>query len=198
MLTFDEPSHTYCWDGNRVPHVTGVLAPLTDYSMVPPATLELARQKGVAVHKMCEQWAKGELDYGKLPEWMFPVLDWWLQFVNDTGFVFIASERKVFHPMYRYAGTLDFRCLLPKTKLQGEGILDVKRSFMAGGAIGLQTAAYGAADDTQAPRSNRINWRAALRLREDAPPRLQIYEDRNDFNVFLAALTLHNWKRMQP
>jgi len=193
-LTFDPVQHHYFWKGVRVPNVTSIIKPLTDYSMVPEATLELARQKGVAVHSMVELWAANELDYGVMPEWMFPVLDHWLQFVHDTGFQLLSSERRVYHAGFDYAGTLDLRCLLPKTALKGPGILDLKRSFMAGAAIGLQLAAYAAADNLDRAKADKAQWRAALRLREDSPPRLQIYEDKNDFVVFLACLTMWKWR----
>ncbi len=83
MLTFDEARHEYRFHGAVVPHVTGILKPLVDYSMVPPDRLEIARQKGVAVHKMVEADAKGELT--DLPEWMIPVYEYWLQVVNQMG-----------------------------------------------------------------------------------------------------------------
>lgn len=193
VLTFNEAEHRYFWNGKPVPNVTRVLAPLTDYSMVSADTLELARQKGVAVHKMVELWAKGALDVDTLPDWMKPVYAHWLKFVDDTGFEVIASERRVYHPIYRYAGTLDLRGRMTRSKLRGEGILDVKRSFMAGDVIGLQTVAYEAADEAS-NKCERTQWRAALRLREDGPYRLETYDDKSDFNVFLSLLTIHNWK----
>lgn len=193
MLTFDETKHEYQWDGEIVPNVTRVLAPLTDYSMVPPATLDLARQRGVAVHRMVELDANGDLDEVALPEWMRPVLAYWREFVAMTDFKILASERRVYH-QFGFAGTLDLRATMRGRP--GQGIVDIKRSFMGGRVIGLQTAAYAAADDWGIKKkADCIQWRAALRLREDSPPRLQHYEDKNDFNVFLAALTMHNWKR---
>lgn len=194
MLTFDEAAHRYFWNGSPVPNVTRALAPLVDYSMVPAETLETARQKGVAVHKMVELHCKGTLDEANLPEWMRPVLAFWKQFVAETGFELIAAEKRVFHPMYRYAGTLDLRCVLTKSKFKGHGIIDVKRSFLTGKTIGFQTAAYAAADDAANERPEKIQWRGALRLREDTPYRFKPYEDRNDFNAFLTCLAFHKLK----
>jgi len=194
VLTFDEARHEYRFSGAVVPHVTGVLKPLTDYGRVDPDKLEIARQKGVAVHSMVELDAKNEL--GDLPDWMVPVYDYWLQIKQQMGLEIIASERKVYHSTYGYAGTLDLQVFAHNTKLKGPGIIDVKRSFMAGQAIALQTAAYAAACDHESKvPADRIQWRAALRLREDMPPRLETYDNRNDINVFIACLTLHNWRK---
>lgn len=193
-LLFNEASHEYRKGGVVVPHVTGIIGFLTDYSMVNPEQLEIARQKGVAVHKMVEADAKNEL--ADLPDWMIPVYDYWLKVKREAGLEIIASERKVYHPTYRYAGTLDLRVIAHNLKLKGHGIIDVKRSFMAGNAIGLQTAAYANADDASGnyAKTDRIQWRAALRLREDMQPRFQYYDDKNDFSNFLACLTVKRLK----
>lgn len=198
MLTFDEAAHRYYWDGHTVPNVTRVLHDLTDYSMVPADTLELARQKGVAVHHMVELWAKNDLDEAALPDWMRPVFEWWLKFVAESGIEIISSEKRVYHRTYRYAGTLDLKCRMRAFK--GIGIIDVKRSFLAGRSIGLQTAAYKDAENCDCEKDERVLWRAALRLREDAPYRLINEKDDpdifspHDFHVFVAQLTTLNWK----
>lgn len=186
MLTFDPGPHVYRLDGRVIPHVTGVLSILSDFSMVKPDVLENARQKGVAVHKLVEMRAQG-IDC-TLPAWMQRVDDYWKQFCAETGFKLIASEQRVFHPKYQYAGTLDLVCELPGTNNKGAGIIDVKRSFMSGRAIGLQTAAYQHA--YEAGGGTKINWRAALRLREDGPYRLAPYNEQGDFSQFIACLAV--------
>jgi hypothetical protein len=183
-VTFEPIGHIYRCAGRVIPHVTGVLDGLTDYSMVVPHHMEIARQRGTAVHALVEFTAQGiPCD---TPEWMTPVAEYWDQFCAESGFRMIASERRVYHPTYDYAGTLDLVCELPKTKLKGVGILDVKRSFMGGKTIGYQTAAY--AEAYQAGGGEKINWRAALRLREDSPYRLATYPDKGDFSKFLTCL----------
>ena len=193
MLTFDEAQHQYHWRGVPVPNVTRILAPLIDLNHIPADVLETARQKGVAVHKMVELDAKGDLDEDTLPEWMRPVLDKWREFVRDTNFVVFNSEHRVYHPQYRYAGTLDlFGHMGPEKQYV---LIDVKRSFMAGAVIGLQTAAYQAAltHDTHSTIAARAK-RYALRLNENGPYRLELYQNQNDWNTFLALLTIHRWR----
>lgn len=200
MLTFDEPSHTYYWNGKIVPNVTRVLGPLTDYSMVKPDVLEVARQKGVAVHRMVELWAKDDLNADTLPEWMRPVLVQWLKFVDDTSLKVIASEKKVWHPIFKYAGTFDLR--VTRRGAPGHGLIDIKRSFLAGASIGLQTAAYAEAENAAGyTRETRIQWRGALKLREDGAYRYQPFGATDDFSMFTVALKhyttgqiLNEWK----
>lgn len=197
-LIFNEERHEYAYKGVLVPNVTRVLSPLTSYNMVAPDVLEIARQKGVAVHRMVELWAKNDLDESTLPEWMHPVLVQWLKFAEDTGLEVIASEKKVYHPIYKYAGTFDLRVAMRgKT---GHGLIDLKRSFLAGDVIGLQLIAYLEAEncDKSLPP---VSWRGALKLREDGPYRYQPFDGPGDFNVFLAALKhyttgqiLQQWK----
>ena len=193
-LTFDPVAHHYFWQGVRVPNVTSVLADLVDLSVVPPAALEIARQKGIAVHRMVELDAKGDLDEASLPDWMAPVMVQWRNFVAESGFRVIDSEKKLYHPSYRYAGTMD---------LYGELVhaahfayIDVKRSFMGGNVVGLQIAAYQAADVTE-HKDRRTAKRYGLRLKEGEPYRMQEYTDANDFNVFTACLVRHLWKGKQ-
>lgn len=192
MLLFDEAAHTYTWNGVVVPSVTQVLKPLTNYGMIPADKLEIAWQKGNAVHKMVELHAKGDLDEATLPEWMRPVFEKWLRFCDDTGFKIIESERQVYHPAYGYAGTLDLIGMI------GEGdefpLIDVKRSFFAGPVIGMQTAAYAEAYIAETG-DKRIKTRYALKLNEAGPYRLEPFADKKDFNDFITCLAFHKIQR---
>ena len=192
-LQFDEATHTYRYGGIVVPNVTRVLGGLVDYSKIPADTLETARQKGVAVHKMVELDAKGNLDESTLPDWLRPVLDRWRQFIADTGFRVIESEHRVYHGSYHYAGTLD---------LVGDfwggpmAFIDVKRSLMGGHVIGLQLAAYQQAYQFECKEIDTVKKianarRYALRLNENGPYRLEPYTDKWDFPRFLACLSYY-------
>ena len=189
MLTFNEAEHRYFFAGKPVPNVTRILADLTSYAMVDPEKLELARQKGVAVHRMVELWAKNDLDVATLPEWMLPIWEKWLAFVAHTQFEVFVSEYRVYHPTYGYAGTLD---LFGKVNRE-PAFIDIKRSFLAGDVIGLQLAAYQDAFAAQ-EKEGKGAKRFALRLSENTPLRLEPFEDKNDFNVFTACLIRHKWK----
>jgi len=61
-LEFDEESHLYIVDGIIVPSVTQVLSKKfpNKYSSIPPAVLKAAADKGTSIHKMIENYCKGE------------------------------------------------------------------------------------------------------------------------------------------
>lgn len=195
MLTFDPAAHEYRWEGAVVPHVTGIIAPLTNYDRIPRDALERARQQGQAVHKMVELHMENDLDEAKLPAWMTGHYAALLRFIDETGFTCWASERYVFHERLGYAGTLDLAGLLPKVRTSKKAaIIDVKRSFYAGPAIGLQTAGYADAWNTEAPAASKVHERYALRLDANGTYRLEPFEDRDDHAAFLACLQQLRWK----
>ena len=202
-LTFNEERHEYVFDGTRVPSVTQIIAAagLSDYSHIPAAVLEKARQEGTAMHRLIEYDIAGDLDEDSLPEWLKPRLAAWRKFQAETGFVPDSSEKLIYHKMYEYAGTADmFGTASKLPKLKGRGVLDLKRSFAAGAAIALQLAGYQAAENSTllkeggGGREMMVQWRAALRLLDDGTYRFQTFEDGDAFTCFVACLTVQRWK----
>ena len=186
-----EEDHTYWLDGKLIPGVTTIIKDLTDYSIIPPIILETARQKGNAVHAMINLWATDNLgERADQPDWLQPCYDEMLRFIDDSGLKIIASEKLVYHPQYKYAGTLDIRCTMRGKN--GIGIIDAKRSFFAGAAIGLQLAGYQGAENINIDQEP-VLWRAALKINEKSAYRLEPYDDRNDWTTFLACLVRYNW-----
>lgn len=197
MLSFDEPTHVYRWNGNVVPGVTRALDGLTDYRWVTAEQLELAREEGKAIHYMVELYAKNDLDERELDPWFGPRLVALKKLIADTQMKVIASEEKVYHPGFGYAGCLDLAATLvvpgmDKKPIEARAILDVKRSFAAGAAIGLQLAAYMEAKN--AASTEKFDRRYALQLRDDGTYRLREFDDKSDFQTFLACLIRHKWK----
>lgn len=204
MLRFEPDEHRYYWNGDLVPNVTRVLGGLVSYDHIPPTILQNAQREGTAIHKMVEQDCKGELDIQRLymdpgEAWKVPRFEAWTTFKMETGFECIASEVLLYHQTYRYAGTADLFGHLTKwdkVKINGPVNIDIKRSFFAGSAIGLQTAAYTQAWNAARPRNERVPDanRFALRLDSDGKYRLLRFDDRNDFNVWTAQLVTYRWK----
>lgn len=204
MLTFQPSPHHYFWNGTRRPNVTSVLAPLTDFSMVPPDTLERARLEGVDIHKMVELHAKDDLDEAGLPEWLTPRLAALKKCIAETGFRVERSESRVYNETYGYAGQLDLvgelRVPSGRKTIEALAIIDVKRSFFGGRAIGFQTAGYAHAKPWSetlqmlVDYSRPITHRFALQLRDDGSYRLQPYPDAMDFTHFLTCLAFHKLK----
>lgn len=189
MLTFDGARHEYRWNGTLVPNVTRVLAPLTDYSRIPPEQLERARQEGIAMHSMVQMDIEGRLDLATLPEWLEPRYAAWLEFCNAFRFRPAHAERRLYHPTLRYAGTADVF-----GDLAGEwACLDLKRSLYGGRVVGLQIAAYAELWRAQPEGPPPVKRRIALVLRDNGTYEHRFFEDRNDHAVFLAALTMYKW-----
>lgn len=193
MLTFDEASHRYFYDGAPVPNVTRVLAPFSDWSMVDPQVLENARQEGKAIHSMVELHANNDL--ASVPDWLSGHLKAWEKFVADVGFEVIWSEQQVYHQRLGYAGTLD---LFGRIRDKDYALIDLKRNFTKVPLIGLQTAAYLDCVIQQPPvydaAAIRNSKRMALQLRGNGTYRVEHLTDRNDFNTFIGALVVHKWR----
>lgn len=184
-LNFDAASHTYQFQGRVVPGVTQILQPLVDFSRVPPAVLEAKRDLGTRVHEACQFDDEDDLDEASVQDDVRPYLQAWRKFRLETGAEVIACEQRVFDAMRLFAGTLD-RVI----KYRGvKWVVDIKTALATPSTVGPQTAAY-----LRALNDFSVIRRAAIRLRPDGSYRLDELTDPNDWAVFNAALTLHNFK----
>jgi hypothetical protein len=188
MLTFDESAHHYFWDGKRVPSVTQILDPFSDFSMIRPEVLEHKRLIGTAVHKAIELDVADELDGDSIDPVWGGYFNGWLKFKAESGFVMEASEQQVFHKTLHYAGTLDLLGGLPKA---GDILIDTKTCAMLPKSAGPQTAAY--RDAIKQPKRKRF----ALQLGPDGTYKLAPLAALNDMAIFQAALTLYRWRNEQ-
>lgn len=188
-LTFDEARHEYRVRGVIVPSVTQVLAPLSSFDGVPAHVLEAKRDLGQRVHLACQLHDEDDLDEASVETDVAPYLDAYRRFLADTDARVVLNESRVYHPTYRYAGTLDrvFRI--------GEDhwLVDLKTCFTTPRAAGPQTAAYLAALTTMLGNV-RPTRRAALRLRPDGTYRLDPLDRPDDWSAFVACLTLNRFK----
>ncbi len=188
-LTFDEVSHTYRHDGQLVPSVTQVLAPLTDLSAVPADILAAASAFGTAVHKACELHDLGTLDPATLDAPLQPYLDAWLAFCRDHDAQWSHIEQRLYHPVLRYAGTADRIGFVDGLRT----IVDIKTSAVIYPAVGPQLAAYLSA----AEKGHQINAlaRMSVRLKPDGGYEAKAHTGPADFAVFASLLTLRTWCR---
>ena len=187
QLVFDEERHEYSVDGRKLPGVTSLLSPLVDFSMVPRETLERARQLGQAVHKMTELYDQDDLDEDSLSDELRPFLTGWMRFRTECHFEPLTIERRMHHPLYRYAGTSD-RTGVVKGRI---AVIDIKKMFVLGAHIGPQLAAY---EKLHQSEGLQVVDRYALGLRPDGSYRLQPFTDPLDWQCFLSHLTIRNWK----
>lgn len=106
-LTFDDGPHIYRLDGVEIPSVTSLMEPLSrsEYAKIDAHTLERAAKRGTSVHFAIENWLKFGIDDSE-PEfhgYMDAFLDWYEKFNPEI----IGSEVRVYHKLFRYAGTID-------------------------------------------------------------------------------------------
>ena len=190
-LVFNKENHTYTLDGQPIPSVTKILQEggLVDFSKVNPDVLDRACKFGDATHLACQFYDAGILNEVTLDENLRPRLTAWKKFLKDTGFVVEAIEEKVVSVKYRFAGRLDRRGLLSKRT-----VVDLKTGADFGLATGPQLAAYQGAYNEGKSRKDQIKDRLCVLLNGDGTYKLEPYEDEGDFSVFLACLTLRNWR----
>lgn len=186
MLEFDKDSHVYRLDGAPIPSVTQVLAEagLVDTQWF----TEHARWRGSAVHLACWYHDQDDLDESTVPDELRGYLEAYKLFKREHDFQINSIEEPRCHQLFRYAGTVD-----------RDGILDGKDSLVdlkTGGpvpAYAIQLAGYGGLTDSPY-RYERVN----LQLSQDGKYKLHRYpmaSFADDFKIFMAALTVANWRR---
>jgi hypothetical protein len=183
-LVFNEVAHEYHFNGKRVPSVTGILKPLSDFSRVPPNVLEAKRILGSAVHLACEWDDEGELDDERTPGIVMGYVAGWRKFKSDMQVEVLHSEARVFHRTRLYAGTLD-RILMMRGRKVPQ-LIDLKTSAQIMKSVGPQTAGYAAAAEVPG------YGRGVLQLKPDGNYKYVELTDPTDWATFAACLTIHN------
>ena len=181
--------------GRRLISVSEVLrmAGLVDFSSIPEATLETARQRGVDVHGFIEGLVTGMLDEDMAPDpRIAPYVGAWHKFRLATGFLPSSSEVRVLNQTYGYAGTLDLL-----GEMGGSGwLLDIKATAAVPSEAACQTIAYRMALSDQEPtESGGKRKRGVIHLRRDGTWALVEHKnDREDQHNFLSALRVAQWR----
>jgi hypothetical protein len=187
-LVFDEAAHVYTVDGVRLPSVTQILDPLGDLDKVAWATLEKARIRGTRVHTMIEYFETDDLDETYLDEELAGYLNSYKRFKAQTGFEPIIVEGRTWSRLHGYAGSFDLF-----GRIDGHYELIDTKSGMVPKTARAQTAAYKqlGVEAGVMPRSTR---RRCLDLKANDYKLTDEYRGGDDLELFLAALTIHNWK----
>jgi hypothetical protein len=182
-LTFDEATHTYSVNGRRLMSVTQVLALVDDRHKGDPFYL----QRGRFVHQACEYLDRDELDEDSVDPIIYPYLEAYKKFREETGFKPDLIECRLYHPTYAYAGTLD-----RIGDLNGNHVLIDLKSGAKARVDELQLAAY-----LELARANSIPVKKSfdLYLRDDGTYKLEPVENvKLLLPVFLSILTASRWK----
>lgn len=183
MFAFCPQTHTYTLSGKQLLSVTQVLreAGLIDARWY----TDDAAQRGTFVHAAIALDQQHLLDDATLDAGLRPYFEAYQRFMADTDARFELIEHRVHDPLLGYAGTLD-AC---GTALGRPVLCDFKTGTTPPW-VGVQLAAYA----RLLPQSFRLT-RYSVELRADATYRLRPWRDREDEQVFLAALRLVTWKR---
>lgn len=188
-IRLNEETHVYTVNGGTVvPNVTRILDALGYYEGIPPHVLEHKAEIGKAVHTAAEYLDAGELDWSSVDDEIIGYVSAWQAFKDDAKFKVKKSEQIVYHPKFRYAGKLDRFGLLHG---KYPAYLDIKCVAQLLPLTALQTAAYAEADIKDRRKKYK---RAAVQLKPDGTYRWKEYTSPTDFNVFLSALNLFNWR----
>jgi len=199
-LSFDEDLHEYRMLGKRVPSVTEILSPLSNFGMIAQADLEYASERGKAAHAACSLALTGDLDESSVDPAVAPYLEAFRAFIKVTGFLFVASEVQVYHRTRRYAGTVDLLGTFPPSR--GTGIpalilIDLKTTAALSKTVGLQLAGYAAAIDSHHKPGwkDRIESRYALRLLPDGSYKLVAFNNPDEAACFDAFHSIFKWRQ---
>ncbi len=180
IIEFDESKHEYLINGQIVPSVTQILRAagliddqwFTDESCI----------RGSYVAKATHYYDQGDLAVETVDPIIKPYLDAWIRFREESKIEVLASEERVYHSIYRYAGTLDRRA-----RWRGkEMIIDIKTGAESDWHE-LQTAGY-------AMTFNRSIATGAVYLKNDGAYRFVQHDLVRPRDVFLAAIIISNWR----
>lgn len=188
MLTFDEPSHTYRWNGEPRPSVTQCLSRLHDFSMVPKDVLQAACERGTYVHKLCEYHDLHDLDASSIGDY-YPYLDAWIDFCADRKTEWEGIEWQGYSERFGFAGTMDRYGRVGGIPY----VIDIKTSAQPHPVWGLQTAAYRQLLSEKVATSWALARRATVQLSASGKYRFIPWDSPDDWPTFQALITLNNW-----
>jgi hypothetical protein len=140
---------------------------------------------GTATHRAIELYNKGTLDLDTLDPDLRNRIDAWREFLALTGFKVKESEKSVYSPILRVAGTLDVLGDFPDG---AEGIVEVKSGNVAKWCA-LQTAGQ---DILLGGKHRR---RFGLKVPRYGKAVVTPHRNPDDYAVFMACVTVAHWKR---
>ncbi len=191
MLTFEPIAHEYRWAGKVVPGVTSLLSTVVNWESVPTELMQAGRERGSAVHALCQALDEGVLEDWQVPLTLEPYMRAYRGFLAAYAPKWEGIEEQVYHPTYFYAGTLDRHGWLKSTRC----VLDIKTGD-SHPSYALQLSAYVEALGV-GPRAHAKPERFVLRLGADGKFRLHEIKTKHnaDFAVFLSLLNVARWKQ---
>lgn len=186
VLSFVEPSHRYYLGERELPSVTSILK---ETGLIDDRWFtEESRLRGQYVHLASHYLDDGDLAEDTVHPDYLPYLQAYMRFRELMQPTWEFVEHRICDPLHGYAGTLDRAGTLNNG---WKGVIDLKSGGLPP-SVGPQTSAYRRC----LPQPH--TWkRAALQLKQDGSFALHELTDRRDEAVFLAALTIVQFKAAQ-
>lgn len=186
-LTFEEKRHIYRLDENVIPSVSTIMKPLSQamYGDVDEAVLNKAAERGTIVHNAIENHILFGVSDIPIEHdgYLRAFKQWW----KDTKPEVLATERRVYHRILRYAGTVDLLALIDGKRI----LIDYKTSASVNRMLtGVQLEAYAKAYESH---GIGCDGKAILHLKSDGKYELVPYEknDSENWETFSALLTVY-------
>lgn len=199
-LTFDPDTHKYRLpDGPVVPSVTQILSAVgvsTDFEELGNMSsrigeaIDAKRQLGTALHADSHAFDDNDLDWATVHPDVEPYLRAWATCRANLRLTPLTRERRIFHPIYGYAGTLDGIFALPSDR---QVLIDLATGDPFDAGKQYQTAAYLAAYQNEHNTVTPIErWAVQLTPERSVPYRIEKYSDWRDFAKFQSFVTTYN------
>lgn len=134
---FVKATHTYLLNGEKIPSVSEIIAPLNSFETMPLDVLANAQRYGTSVHDTIAYWLKGELDEDSLDSGLVKPLEAfksWYKLAKKIYGEPVASELPMYHKTLKYGGTPDL--------VFDEAIVDYKTRPFSKITDTVQLAAY--------------------------------------------------------
>jgi hypothetical protein len=189
-LKFDDRTHVYTLEKAQIPSVTKIMRPLTEsyYGGIDGDVLAAAAKRGTAVHQAIENHLRYGID--DIPpehEGYYQAYKaWW----DEKKPQLLETESRVYHRIYRYAGTADLTCLVENGLLF---CVDFKTSAqIAEMLVRVQLEAYSRAYDSH---GFHYDAKAVVHLQKDGRWSMKAFPsgDLESWEVFCSLLTVQNY-----
>lgn len=199
VVSFDAASHRYAVDGRPVLYVSKILelAGLgVDYSAIPPAVLQHARDRGSHVDQCCDLFDEGDLDWASVHPEAVPYVRAWARFRERERFVSMVRQGVVYHPELDYAGMPDDFGTIGSTAV----LVERKATAKLSDTYALQAALYGMPGIEWDGLPFRVERRLIVQVRKDGDYRLLDCDaearrvGRDDFAAARAAVAVARWR----
>jgi hypothetical protein len=192
-VTFDEDSHTYYFEGVKVPNVSRVLAPLEHWDRISPSVMEAAQELGTAVHLATAFDDCNTLSEDSVDPAVRPYLECYRRFRRENAEIEILGVEEVaYHGALRVATRLDRRATIAKR----HAVVDLK----TGGKLhshGVQVMAHRLLWNYRRPLPGHIKDCYTLYLNKEGQlAQLCPWTDPLHEREFVALLTDLQWREL--